>query len=146
MTAPVRDLALIEAIACRLRWHIRRSGHSVHSFAGYSGLPPSTLDSYVRGQRRISVHAVEQLARAGVDTAWLLTGRRHNGGQDACGPIHRAVAAVLDDPVDYSDQELEFAITSAWRLSRYGTGTLFTSSQLDLVARINSRAAELARH
>ncbi|MEQ8346180.1 MAG: helix-turn-helix transcriptional regulator [Sneathiellaceae bacterium] len=142
MTAPTRDVALLRAIACRLRWHIRRCGHNVLSFSRASGIPHSTLHDYLSGRRKINVAACEKLGRMGIDTHWLLTGRQACRYSGDLAQVCHAVTSVLDDPCDYSDSEVEFAAATAERLREYGAAILITPAQATVVAGI---AAHLAR-
>ena len=66
---------LNSALPARLRASIERSGLSIREFSGLAGLPYRTLQNYLAGDRLPGAEALAQIAGAGVDLNWLVTGQ-----------------------------------------------------------------------
>jgi|GEM_PF-5917144 len=155
------DLA---AVGARLLWHIGRHDRSRHAFAKRTGIPWSSLDGYLHGRRGIPIKALALIAGTGVDLHWLVTGRLrpspkfigatedetvdlmcHLIGKanpmtrDEFEEIDKTLSCVIENPADYSEFQVDFAMRNADRLGRFREATVFTAKQRQVIDEIQAR-------
>lgn len=58
--------------------------------------------------------------------------------------IEAALGAVLDGPADFHEFQVDFAFSMADRVEKYGADAFVSAKQWAVIARIETRAAELA--